>query len=65
MRKIIHRIDPKTGKIEVRVEGVSGPGCYDLTKNIEQRLGMDRACSVATPEMFQEPAEREKELGGA
>lgn len=65
MKKIIHRIDTKTGKVEVKVEGVSGPGCYDLSKSIEDRLGMDRACSVPTAELYREPAEKEKEIGGS
>lgn len=64
MKRIIHRIDPKTGKVEVKVEGVSGPGCYDLSKSIEDRLGMDRACSIPTAEMYQQVEEKEKEVSG-
>jgi DNA-binding transcriptional regulator LsrR (DeoR family) len=65
MKKIIHKIDPKTGRVEVKVEGVSGPGCQDLTKGIQQRLGMDQACAVPLPEMYQQEQEKEKELGGS
>ena len=38
MARVIIRIDPK-GNPTIKVEGMPGPGCKDLTKAVEKALG--------------------------
>lgn len=65
MKKIISRIDPKTGVVSVKTEGFSGDECYKATEALEQKLGLDRACATPTPELYQEKQENEQQVGGA
>ena len=37
MAKVVVRI--KEGKVEVEVEGVKGPSCVELTKELERSIG--------------------------
>ena len=54
------------GKISIKVVGVAGPECLELTKALEESLGIvvDRQ---KTGEFYQEPVKRtgEVEQGGA
>lgn len=42
----------KDGKIKLKVEGVSGPGCTSMTKPFEKALGTTEK-SEKTPEFYQ------------
>lgn len=65
-KKIIYTINKKTGAHSVRTEGYHGPECLEATKPLEEGLGMNQACAVPTPEMYETPAEEQKEtLGGS
>jgi hypothetical protein len=39
MAEITFTIDPATGKLDVHVKGVRGPGCADVAKLVEELLG--------------------------
>ena len=39
MKRIRHRINTKTGELQISVIGMSGPGCKELTRPIEEGLG--------------------------
>lgn len=66
MKKIITTIDKKTGGMSIKAEGYQGPACIEATKPLQDGLGMDQACAIPTHEMYQAPAEEQKEtLGGA
>lgn len=57
-KKIIAKINKKTGGLEIKTEGYSGGECEEATRQLEQGLGMDQACSVPTPEMYQQVEEK-------
>jgi hypothetical protein len=54
MRKVIVTIDPETADVELRVEGVAGPSCKALTRDIEEAIGKvtkdTKTKDYATPE---------------
>lgn len=64
-KKIIATIDRKTGGLTIKTEGYAGAECLEATKQLEQGLGMDQACAVPTEEMYKQPEDREKEIGGS
>ena len=52
------------GEVQIQVEGVSGAGCIDFTKFLEEELG-DVTERVHTSEYYQEAEEGVKiEVGG-
>ena len=62
MKKIIAKIDPKTGILSIETQGYKGQECYDATSELEKSLGMDRACAASTPEMYQQPEQQENKV---
>ena len=54
MPEIEFTIDPATGKLELHVKGVAGPGCEDIAKLAEQFLGRP-AVDRNTPEYHLRP----------
>lgn len=38
MPRVVFTLHP-TGQVEIRVEGVQGPGCHQLTRDAEAALG--------------------------
>lgn len=65
-KKITVTINKKTGGMQVKTEGYQGPACLEATKPLEEGLGMNQACAVPTAEMYEAPAEEQKEtLGGS
>ena len=40
----------RTGDVQIHVQGVSGEGCLDLTKRLEERLGGDVTSRTMTEE---------------
>lgn len=48
MAEIEFTIDPATGRLDVHVKGIRGPGCADVAKLVEELLGppkVDRSTS--------------------
>lgn len=64
-KKIIAKIEKKTGKLTITTEGYSGPDCLEATKALEEGLGMDQACSVPTEEMYKVKEGEQQQIGGA
>ena len=54
MPEIEFTIDPATGKLELHVKGVAGPGCADVAKLAEELLGQP-AVERNTPEYYLRP----------
>jgi hypothetical protein len=54
MAEIEFTIDPATGKLELHVRGVAGPGCEDVAKLAEELLGQP-AVDRNTPEFYLRP----------
>lgn len=50
-KKIIARINRKTGKLTIQTEGYSGAECLEATRKIREGLGID-AEPDKTPEFF-------------
>jgi hypothetical protein len=51
MAEINFTIDPETGEMEIKVEGVQGPQCADVAKIVKELLGApDR--EENTPEFY-------------
>lgn len=48
------KIWPDGSQAEIRVEGVSGPQCEELTKNLEEAVFKAGAKKEHTPEYFME-----------
>lgn len=46
------KIWPDGSQAEIRVEGVSGPGCEELTKSLEEAVFRAGAKKERTPEYF-------------
>jgi len=64
MKKIIATIDKKTGKLTIQTQGYNGAECLAATEQLEKGLGMDRACSIPTSEMYNEQ-KNDQQVGGA
>jgi Protein of unknown function (DUF2997) len=64
MPKIISLINKRTGLIKMSVEGVEGPSCKELTRALEEGLGMKEPERTYTAEFYQQ-AEQQQEIGGA
>lgn len=52
----------KDGEVKIRVKGVAGPGCEDLTKGIEQAMGTV-VSREKTGEYFVETEQSEIKVG--
>ena len=59
MAKIIGRIDKKTGKLTLKVEGVEGEGCMHLEplKKLTEGLGMEGEVEK-TDEYYAQPEQQ-------
>jgi hypothetical protein len=57
MAEIEFTIDPETGKLDVHVKGIRGPGCADVAKLVEKLLGPPQA-DRNTPEYHLRPQVR-------
>ena len=62
MERIIVTVTEQ-GETQIKVEGCAGPGCKNLTKAIEQAIGVTTR-DVATPEMHQQPQGNKAQIGG-
>jgi len=62
MKKMIARINKKTGVMTLSVEGCIGDSCIDLTKPIRDGLGMT-GDPERTSEYFQEEASTDQQQG--
>jgi hypothetical protein len=61
MAPIIEVVIDEDGNAQVSVQGVCGPGCQELTKDLEQALGVTTA-SKKTPEFFQKEKAKQGQL---
>jgi hypothetical protein len=52
------------GDVKVAVEGKCGPGCKDMTRELENDLG-DVSNDTKTPEFFQQETKQGLKQGGA
>jgi hypothetical protein len=57
MPEVRFTIDPKTGQLELRVQGMAGPACDDVAKLAHELLGQP-AQESETAEYFVRPAVR-------
>jgi hypothetical protein len=57
MAEIEFTINPETGKLDVHVKGIRGPGCADIAKLVEELLGAPQA-DRNTPEYRLRPQVR-------
>jgi len=51
-KKVRVIVDPRTGEMKIEVNGVSGGGCRDLTRGLEERVGTVKS-REDTPEAFE------------
>jgi hypothetical protein len=54
MAEIEFTIDPETGKLDVHVKGIRGPGCADIAKLVEEFFGPPQV-DQNTPEYYLRP----------
>jgi hypothetical protein len=54
MATIKIKISPDGSQTEIRVEGVSGSGCEELTKSLEEAVLQAGAKRERTPEYYEE-----------
>lgn len=64
MKKVIAKIDKKTGKLTIETQGYTGDECYKATEGLEKSLGLDRACSVPTAEAYVQE-QTNQQVGGS
>ena len=57
MPEISFTVDPRTGALEVQVEGVAGPTCDDVARLVKELAG-DAAREVKTADYFVRPTVR-------
>ena len=62
-KKVIAKIDPKTGKIEIKTEGYAGAECLEATKGLETGLGMDQGCAIPSEDMYKQPEQAQQKVG--
>lgn len=51
-KKVVVRMNPRTGVTTVEVNGVKGQSCYDLTRKLEESLGTIQSCED-NPDAFE------------
>lgn len=59
-KKIVFRIDGKTGAATIKPEGYKGEECFTKTKGLEDGLGMKGQCEL-TPENFESPEQNKEQ----
>lgn len=62
-RKIVMKIDPKTGNCTVAPEGYTGDDCQKATKGLVDGLGMTGSCEL-TPDYYKASDETQQKVGG-
>jgi Protein of unknown function (DUF2997) len=63
-KKIIAKINKKTGALTITTEGYAGADCLKATEELEKGLGMNQGCSVPTQEMYN-VEKNEQQVGGS
>lgn len=53
MKKILIRIEKKTGKVTITPQGYTGSECLEATKKLEEGLGLIDPEREILPEMYQ------------
>jgi hypothetical protein len=59
MSKIIALISKKSGKVQLSVEGVTGESCKELTRPLEEGLGMKEPERTLTQEFYQQTEQQQ------
>lgn len=63
--KIIARISKKSGVTTLTPEGVTGPVCKEITRPLEEGLGMRELERQELPEMYQTTEQQTEQQQGA
>jgi len=64
MKRIIGKIDKRSGKITITTEGFEGATCLEATKKLEEGLGIKEPEREYKAE-FYTTTEQEQQIGGA
>lgn len=64
MKKIICRINNRTGAMTIRAEGFSGEECLKATAPLEKGLGLRDATQELTPEFYQTAEQQSEQQQG-
>jgi hypothetical protein len=59
MSKIIALISKKSGKVQLSVEGVAGESCKELTRPLEEGLGMKEPQRELKAEFYQQTEQQQ------
>ena len=62
MKKVIAKINKKTGAITLQTEGFSGEGCLEATKKLRDGLRIE-AEPTPTPEYYQAEEQAQQQQG--
>jgi hypothetical protein len=67
MKKIIAKINPKTGKVTMETQGFSGDECLKETEALKTKLGLHGGSCELTPEYYttQKANDISTEVGGS
>lgn len=60
MKTITLRINKRSGKVTLKVEGCTGESCKELTKPIEDGLGMKDHERELLPEYYQQQEQQQQ-----
>lgn len=63
MKKIICRINNRTGAMTIKVEGCSGSECQQLTAPLEKGLGLRDVTEEILPEFYQTTEQQTQQQG--
>lgn len=58
--KIIAKIDKRSGKVTMSVDGVVGQSCTDITKKLEEGLGMNQPEREFLSEYYEQEVKQEQ-----
>jgi len=64
MSKIIALISKKSGKVQLSVDGVVGESCKELTKALEEGLGMKEPERTLTADYYQQTETEQQQTTG-
>jgi hypothetical protein len=64
MKRIIGKIDKRSGKITITTEGFEGATCLEATRKLEEGLGIKEPDRTLTPDYYKE-SKQEQQIGGA
>jgi hypothetical protein len=67
MKKIIAKINPKTGKVTLETQGFSGDECLKETEALKTKLGLHGGSCELTPEYYttKQTHDSNAEIGGS